>query len=166
MVINENLIDLKAPLDSQKGVEFLSRNMVNNSGFMPFTSQSNWENDMPELKKGETYTFSAYIKHISGKSEQTTISAGDSSKTFDLSNKYKKISISFRYDNFIKGPYIAIYVGRQGETAGNKISVKYPKIEKGDKATPYLPHKSTVKAENQAYYPPEGNYKEIEPMRG
>ena len=153
MRINENLINLKAPLDTFNGKEFISRDVVGDSALMAFTNQNTFTDPIPELKKGETYTFSAYIRKIQGKSDLITISAGDRTELFDLGYTYKRISITFTYDNFIKGPYIAIYIGKASETAGNKIAVKFPKIEEGEIATTYLPHKSSVKAENQAIFP-------------
>ena len=42
------------------------------------------------------------------------------------------------------------------------IDCRNIKIEQGDKATPYLPHKDNLPEDKQPLLPPEGDYKEIQ----
>ena len=72
-------------------------------------------------------------------------------------------SFTFTYKEGVTSR-IACYAGVHGSTSG--ISADYTKIklEKGKEMTPYLPHKSKLESDKQAIFPPEGEYKEIQPQ--
>ena len=113
------------------------------------------------LVDGQTYTFSANVNLSEG--ETSTIRLYDSdykilSGTSTFTTK-ERSSFTFTYKEGVTSR-VACYAGVTGSTNG--ISADYTKIklEKGDQMTPYLPHKTKVKAENQAIFPPEGEYKE------
>ena len=121
------------------------------------------------LVDGETYTFSANVNLSEG--EETSVILFDSSyktqsgiSTFSTKGRN---SFTFVY-KANSTDRIACYAGIHGSTSG--ISASYPniKIEEGDQMTPYLPHKSKVKAENQAIFPIGGGYSKrcIQSTRG
>ena len=117
------------------------------------------------LIDGKTYTISANLSLSEG--EEATIIVFNSDYTVNhkstrLSTK-KRSSLTFVYSNESTSK-IACYAGISGRTNG--ISAEYTniKLEKGEQMTPYLPHKSKVKADNQPLLPPEGNYKEIQAL--
>lgn len=116
-----------------------------------------------DILKGETYTFSMDI-------EQTENGSGFFEMALFIYPAYKDIrryevdkraSYTFVYDKDYER--VIFYTDRAGYTRDVGAKFKNIKLEKGDQMTPYLPHKSKVKAENQAIFPPEGEYKEISP---
>lgn len=64
--------------------------------------------------------------------------------------------------NTLKGPlHIRSYEGY-----ANSGVIKALAIYKDSPPDVYLPNVKSLQADKQAYYPPEGDYKEIQPMRG
>ena len=116
------------------------------------------------LVDGETYTFSANLNLSEGETSSVILFDSDykiqsGTSTFTVQ---KRNSFTFTYKEGVTSR-LACYAGVHGRTSG--ISARYTniKLEKGDQMTPYLPHKRKVKAENQAIFPPEGEYTEISP---
>lgn len=116
------------------------------------------------LVDGETYTFSSNLNLSEGETSSVIlfdsnykIRSGTSTFTVQERNGF-----TFTYKEGVTSR-LACYAGVHGRTSG--ISARYTniKLEKGDQMTPYLPHKRKVKAENQAIFPPEGEYTEISP---
>lgn len=115
--------------------------------------------DSLNLVEGATYTFSANLDLSEGSEGKVIVF----DKTYTV---YSKISMfSTKNRSFLTFVYkgdsthrIACYAGLTGSTDG--ISARYSniKLEKGDKMTPYLPHKTNVKADNQAIFPSGGGY--------
>lgn len=70
----------------------------------------------------------------------------------------KRSYFSFKYNKDTQSS-IAVYTDLVSRMAGVGGTIKNVKIEKGDQMTPYLPHKSNVKAENQAIFPIGGGIK-------
>lgn len=105
------------------------------------------------LVEGETYTFSAELTLSEG--EEGTVILFDSdykvnSKSTRLSTK-ERTSFTFVYKEGMTNK-IACYAGVHGSTSGITARYTHIKLEKGDQMTPYLPHKSNVKVENQAIF--------------
>lgn len=106
------------------------------------------------LVDGETYTFSANLNLSKGETASIILFDSDykiRSGTSIFTTKERN-SFTFTYKEGVTSR-IACYAGVHGSTNG--ISAEYTniKLEKGDKMTPYLPHKSKVKADNQAIFP-------------
>lgn len=110
--------------------------------------------DNLDLIDGKTYTFSANLNLSEG--EIASVILFDSS--YEILTKRLKFttnernSFAFTYKEGVTSR-LALYSGIAESTNG--ISAEYTniKLEKGDKMTPYLPHKSKVKPENQAIFP-------------
>ena len=117
------------------------------------------------LVDGETCTFSSNLNLSEG--ETSSVILYDSnykvlSGTSTFTTKERN-SFTFTYKEGVTSR-IACYAGVHGSTSG--ISADYTKIklEKGKEMTPYLPHKSKLESDKQAIFPPEGEYKEIQPQ--
>lgn len=117
------------------------------------------------LIDGETYTFSANLNLSEGETASILlfdsdykIQSGKSTFTAQERNGF-----TFTYKEGVTSR-LACYAGVVGSTNG--ISAEYTKIkiEKGDQMTPYLPHKSKVKPENQVIYPAGGVFQEVYPL--
>ena len=150
MIINENLTMQDKIILSPKDVSVRF-----NSIFI----------DNISLVDGETYTFSANLNLSKGETASIMLYDSDykiQSGTSIFTTKERN-SFTFTYKEGVTSR-IACYAGVHGSTNG--ISAEYTniKLEKGEQMTPYLPHKSKVKADNQALLPPEGYYKEITPL--
>ena len=117
------------------------------------------------LVDGETYTFSGNLNLSEG--ETSSVILFDSNYKVRSGNSTfttkKRNGFTFTYKEGVTSR-IACYAGVHGSTSG--ISAEYTKIkiEKGDQMTPYLPHKSKLESDKQAIFPPEGDYKEIQPQ--
>lgn len=139
MIINENLSTQDKIILSAKDIAFRFKSVfIDNLG----------------LVNGETYTFSANLNLSKG--ETATIILFDSdykiqSETSIFTTKERN-SFTFTYKEGVTSR-ITCYAGIHGSTNG--ISAKHTniKLEKGNQMTPYLPHKSKVKPENQAVFP-------------
>ena len=117
------------------------------------------------LVDGETYTFSGNLNLSEG--ETSSVILFDSNYKVRSGNSTfttkKRNGFTFTYKEGVTSR-IACYAGVHGSTKG--ISAEYTKIkiEKGDQMTPYLPHKSKLESDKQAIFPPEGEYKAIQPQ--
>lgn len=117
------------------------------------------------LVDGENYTFSANLNLSEG--ETSSVILFDSNYKVQSGNSTfttkKRSGFTFTYKEGVTSR-LACYAGVHGSTKG--ISAEYTKIkiEKGDQMTPYLPHKSKVKPENQAVFPIGGGYQDIYPL--
>lgn len=105
------------------------------------------------LIDGETYTLSANLKLSEGETASIILFDSDykiqsGSSTFTTKERN---NFTFTYKEGVTNRLIC-YAGIHGSTNG--ISAEYTniKLEKGEQMTPYLPHKSKVKADNQAIF--------------
>ena len=166
MLVKHNLVNLIAPRDSYDNGEYTSRDSssTSNNLAMPFTSQYDYSKPINWLVDGEVYTFSAYVKDVTGRSPILTLRHSDINKNVPLSMEYAKKYFTFKYDATSKVNYIAIFIGESGKTGGKKIKVKLPKVTLGDVDDVYLPNINTLPKEKRGFLPPEGHYKEITPL--
>lgn len=138
MIINENLYsgdDIYVPPNNIK-YQFLPVNFDIN--FNP----------------GESYTLSCTVDVSIGNTCELKIFNGDYSEEL-FSKQFtagKRDYLTFKFSDNAKYRF-AFYAGNAGKTNNIKAYYKKVKIEKGDKMTIYLPHKSKVKAEYQAIFP-------------
>lgn len=105
------------------------------------------------LIDGETYTFLANLNLSEGETASIILFDSDykiQSGTATFTTEERN-SFTFTYKEGVTSR-LSCYAGIHGSTNG--ISAEYTniKLEKGDQMTPYLPHKSKVKAENQAIF--------------
>ena len=149
MIINENLY-------SGKDIYVPPNNVVYQ--FLPVKFEINFE-------VGKSYTISCEVSLSKGDSCTLRIFNKDYSK-----NLFTKIwtagsrnSLTFKFDD--SNEYVfAFYAGIAGKTNNIKAYYKKIKLEKGEEMTPYLPHKSKAKPENQAIFPIGGGYHEVFPI--
>ena len=121
--------------------------------------------DSLNLVEGATYTFSANLDLSEGSEGKVIVF----DKTYTVYSKMSMFSTKNRSGlTFVyKGDSthrIACYAGLTGSTNGISASYTEIKLEPGDQMTPYLPHKSKVKPENQAIFPSGGGYHEVFPI--
>ena len=150
MIINENLSNQDRIILDAKNLNFrFGEFILDNLG----------------LVDGEAYTFSAIVSLSEGQESTIIVYNNDYSINSGSSRfstkKRNSFTFVFKKDVTTK---IACYAGIHGSTSS--ISAEYTniKLEKGDQMTPYLPHKSKVKAENQAIFPIGGGYHEVYPL--
>lgn len=105
------------------------------------------------LVDGETYTFSGNLNLSEGETSSVIIFDSNYKVQSGIStfSTKERSSFSFTYKDGVTSR-IACYAGVHGSTSGISAYYTKIKIEKGDQMTPYLPHKSNVKAENQAIF--------------
>ena len=166
MLVKHNLVNLIAPLDSYDSGEYISRDVPSTSSnqAMLFSSQKDYSKPINGLVDGEVYTFSAYVKDVTGESPILTFRHADTRENVPLSMEYAKKSFTFKYDATANVNYIAVFIGEAGKTGGKKIKVKLPKVTLGDADDVYLPNINTLPEDKQPLLPPEGNYKEIQAL--
>ena len=126
-----------------------------------------------ELKADVDYTLSVYAKGTKNfridynyfiSKEYGNKPIKYNSKDY-LPNAWHRVVIPFKHNEPVK--YNSILFGFNYNLDDYmELSFKYPKLEVGKETTLYTPNKQELAAENQAYYPSEGNYKEIQAMRG
>lgn len=138
MIVNENLI-------KQSSIVLEAKDIAYRYGAVFLDSLN--------LVEGATYTFSANLDLSEGSEGKVIVF----DKTYTVYSKISMFSTKNRSGlTFVyKGDSthrIACYAGLTGSTDG--VSARYTniKLEKGDKMTPYLPHKSNVKPDNQAIF--------------
>ena len=104
---------------------------------------------------GETYTISCNVHKNDnyGNWIMKINQDGNSFSTFKPNDGIQSITFRCEHDSDM----VFIYFGDQN-TPNRKYKITEFKIEEGDQMTPYLPHKSNVKAENQAVFPVGGGY--------
>lgn len=126
--------------------------------------------DNLDLVDGETYTFSANLNLSKGETSSVMLYDSDykvlsGTSTFSIK---ELSSFTFTYNDGVTSR-IACYAGIHGSTSG--ISAEYTniKIEKGDKATAYIPNKNSLEPSKQAIFPIGGvprSLPYIEDIRG
>ena len=119
------------------------------------------------LVDGETYTFSADLNLSEGEEASVIIFDSDYKTRIRISifSTKGRNSFTFVYKEGVTSRLLC-YAGIHGSTNG--ISAEYTniKLEKGDQMTPYLPHKSKVKVDNQAIFPIGGGITKSTLYRG
>lgn len=117
------------------------------------------------LVDGETYTFSGNLNLSEGETSSVIIFDSNYKVQSGIStfSTKERSSFSFTYKDGVTSR-IACYAGVHGSTSGISAYYTKIKIEKGDQMTPYLPHKSNVKAENQAIFLAGGVFQEVYPL--
>ncbi|MCW6701398.1 hypothetical protein NH288_04780 [Anaerococcus sp. NML200537] len=150
MIINENLTTQDKIFLDAKDVDFRFASVfIENLG----------------LVDGETYTFSTDLSLSKGESASIILFDSDYKTLSGISTFSTKgrNSFTFTYKEGVTSR-LSCYAGIHGSTNGISAEYNNIKLEKGDQMTPYLPHKSKVKAENQAIFPIGGGYHEVYPL--
>lgn len=151
MIINENL----SPIN-ELNVE--ARNSRYNNRLISF--------DKLTVEEGKKYTLSFYGKQNdkgSGRYSLGFFRERQGNSIFI--NNYacnQRNSLTFVYSSEMNR--IVFYSDIPDDTMGVSADFTMIKLEKGDQMTPYLPHKSKVKADNQAIFPIGGGYHEVYPL--
>ena len=145
MIVNDNLIKQSAIFLEAKDISYRYESV--------FIDSFN-------LVEGATYTFSANLDLSEG--SEGTVIVYDKSYTVNSGTSMFSTKNRSGFTFVYKGDSthrIACYAGVAGSCNG--VSARYTniKLEKGDKMTPHLPHRSNVKAENQAIFPSGGGIK-------
>lgn len=120
------------------------------------------------LNENDVYTFSVDVSQTNGSGELSMIIFNkDHSLTYKtiIGKNNTRNSFSFEYMQD-RTAHILLYSDIAGKTQFVGATFRNIKLEKGNKATPYIPNKNTLDPSKQALLPPEGDYKEIEPVRG
>ena len=123
-----------------------------------------------DLIDGETYTASCTIRQgENGTGYSSIIILGPKpGAPIPLPNEYLNIPISNLQTTFTYSSknmeFIDFCIDVWEKTSDKTGTIIKAKIEPGDKMTPYLPHKSNVKADNQAIFPIGGGYHEVFPI--
>lgn len=151
MRINENL----SPINE---LHLQAKNGIYNSKAIKF-------DELP-VEEGEKYTLSFYGKQNEKGSGSYSLvfhreAIGDSILTKDYDCNQRN-SFTFIYTSEMNR--FNLYSDIIGQETGVSADFTMIKLEKGDQMTPYLPHKSKVKAENQAIFPIGGGYHEVYPL--
>lgn len=135
MIINENLSTQdKIILSAKEIASRFSSAFIDNLG----------------LVDGENYTFSANLNLSDGVIASVIIFDSDykiqsGTSTFTAQERN---GFTFTYKEGVTSR-LACYAGVAGSTNGISASYTEIKLEPGDQMTPYLPHKTNVKDENQ-----------------
>lgn len=151
MIINENLLPINE-------LHLKAKNTRYNSAIIYF--------DKLLVEEGEQYTLSFYGKqNEKGSGIYSLIFHRKAQGDQLLSKRYacnQRNSLSFVYTSEMNR--FNFYADIIGEEIGVSADFIMMKLEKGDQMTPYLPHKSKVKPENQAIFPIGGGYHEVFPI--
>ena len=153
MIINENLLPI-----NELHIEV--RNIRYNNKPIYF--------DKLPLEKGKEYTLSFYGKQNDKGSGRYSVGlfrerAGD----VIFIKKYACNQInSFTFVYTSEMNRLVFYSDIPGDTIGVSADFTMIKLEKGDQMTPYLPHESKVKPENQAIFPIGGGITKSTLYRG
>lgn len=157
MIVNESLYTGNNKME-------IKRESIGSHGYANFNI---YFDNITNLINGQNYTVSLEIiqdENGCGKINAGPIlkrgSIGDYTEYVIVDNK---VNFTFTYneDNQSRiGIYTDVFAKRNFVGA----VIKNIKIEKGDQVTPYLPHKTNVKAENQAIFPIGGGYQDIYPL--
>lgn len=153
MRINENLLEK---------IEYESVYVLYDEITGVATSQNNYQASRLQfripstLKEGELYTFSFDLSTITGSNDITVSTYPDMSNTSIVSANTKRQKISFKYNGEVQ--FVNVYMGIVGRATGS-YRIQNLKLEEGEISTTYLPHKSSVKAENQDIFPIGGGTK-------
>ena len=146
MIINENLYTGNNEMEIKK----------ENIGSHGYSNFDIYFYDITNLINGQNYTVSLEImqdENGCGKINAGPIlkrgSLGDFTEHVIVDNK---VHFTFTYNKDDQSR-IGIYTDLVREKNFVGAVIKNIKIEKGDRVTPYLPHKSKVKADNQAIFP-------------
>ena len=118
------------------------------------------------LNENEMYTFSLDVSQINGSGELSMIIFNkDHSLTYKtiIGKNNSRNSFSFKYMQD-KTEHILLYSDIAGKTQFVGATFRNIKLEKGDKATPYIPNKNIVDPSKQAIFKSGGVFQEVYPL--
>lgn len=109
--------------------------------------------------KGELPFYSNYNFFINQEGNNTSMPTGQKYSA----NVWHRVTVLFRHDkNF---SYKSILIGFDKILEGeNKIQIKYPKLEIGAEATPYIPNAKDLETSKQQLLTGGGIFKEVLPI--
>ncbi|WP_276862955.1 hypothetical protein [Anaerococcus tetradius] len=151
MIINENLYkgNQKLSYPREKG----------NYNYITILSNA----DVDNLEENKKYTVSFEVNQTENGSGYVNFGRVIGSRLQDWTKKSVKDRIELTF-NKAQDMRIVCYTDLAGKTEDIGIDAFNIKLEFGDKANQYIPHKSKVKAENQAIFPIGGGYQDIYPI--
>lgn len=118
------------------------------------------------LNENEMYTFSLDVSQINGSGQLSIIIFNKDNtlgyKTLIAKNNTRN-SLSFEYIPK-KTVNILVYSDIAGKTQFVGAKIRNIKIERGDKATPYIPNKNIVDPSKQAIFKAGGAFQEVYPL--
>ena len=137
--LNDNTIKIKKKEEAASGMIFL--NLFN------------------EIEQKTKITFTGELELISGPNVMLVFNGFDAGST----------NITRKGKNFIKAtgsknPYgnqVQVRVSHNEEVIFKFVKIK---LEEGDKATPYIPHKNTIETAKRQYFIGGGDFKEVYPL--
>lgn len=151
MIVNENLLPINE-------FHIKAKNGIYNSKAISF-------DELP-VEEGEKYTLSFYGKqNEKGSGRYSLIFHREATGDTILIKHYdcnQRNSFTFVYTSEMKR--FNLYADIIGEETGVSADFTMLKLEKGDQMTPYLPHKSNVKADKQAIFKSGGVFQEVYPL--
>lgn len=160
MIVKENLLDTSnitctyASYDKDKKIAKVLKEY----------DYSRVQYKLPEgLEIGQKYTFSCCINNIDGDDKLAVCNYPNEGDKELLKADGAFQSYTFTLKD--KNTHIYLYLGVAGSTKGT-YKLNQEKLENGDQMTLYLPHKSNVKAENQAIFPSGGGITKSTLYRG
>ena len=146
MVINENLVDL-----SQMTYTMASYDKDTKiAKVVDSYHASRLQIALPEgYKTGDTYTFSCNIDNIDGDDTMEIVTYPGTNEIKTLKSDGTKQTFKFTVADHKTNLYL--YLGIRANTKGS-YKIYNIKIEKGDKATPYIPSKNSLDPSKQAIF--------------
>lgn len=143
MIINENLYEGKQILNYPK-----ARGKYN---YITILSNA----DVDKLEENKKYTISLNLSQTENGSGYVNFGRVIGSSLQDFKKNSVKDRLELTFDK-TENMRIVCYTNLAGKTEDIGIDAFNIKLEFGDKETQYIPHKSKVKAENQAIFPSGG----------
>ena len=151
MIINENICNIEDIINPKR---YSAANFV-----AIYIDQLN-------LTDGESYTISLDCEQTGDKTDGFTFNLYN----YNLKKLINQVGV-FNKRNHMTFKYeegetykVNLYTGIIGEYTESGANFYNIKLEEGDQMTPYLPHKSKVKSDNQAIFPIGGGYHEVLPI--
>ncbi|EEI83488.1 hypothetical protein [Anaerococcus tetradius] len=151
MIIRDNLYEGDQILSYPK-----ARGMYN---FITILSKSEIDN----LEENKKYTISLNLNQTENGSGYVNFGRVIGSSLQDFKKNSVKDRLELTFDK-TENTRILCYTDLAGKTDDVGLKAFNIKLEFGDAATQYIPHKSKVKAENQAIFPIGGGYHEVYPL--
>lgn len=151
MIINENLYEgnQKLSFSREKG----------NYNYITILSNS----DVDKLEENKKYTISCDVNQTENGSGYVNFGRVKGGALQDWAEKSVKDRLELTF-NKMENMRIVCYTDLAGKTEDVGLKAFNVKLDPGDTATQYIPHKSKVKPENQAIFPIGGGYHEVFPI--